>query len=150
MTYQIIYSSEAATPMQTDELEDLLEQARISNAENGITGALVYADGIFLQILEGDQGALQALMARICRDLRHEGVTVVRQGEIAAAMFTDWNMAYVSATAEQVALWAGFSQTTEMPRVLADIRQDPQQAAMVARSILACLVPETDAPTQPD
>jgi Sensors of blue-light using FAD len=55
VTYQIIYSSEAATPMQTDDLQELLDRSRRSNAAKGITGALIYAEGSFLQILEGDK-----------------------------------------------------------------------------------------------
>ena len=97
MTYQIIYSSESATPMQTDDLEEILGQARRNNAENGITGALVYVDGVFLQILEGDSPTIQQLMAKIATDVRHETMTVLKAGEVSAPMFADWKMAYVSA-----------------------------------------------------
>ncbi len=90
MTYQIIYSSESATPMQTEDLEEILEHARSSNATNGITGALVYVDGVFLQILEGEIDSLQKLMARIAKDVRHETVTVLKEGEVSSATFTDW------------------------------------------------------------
>lgn len=141
MTYQIIYSSESATPMQTDDLEEILERAQISNAENGITGALVYVEGVFLQVLEGDRASLEDLMARISRDVRHDNVTVLREGEVPSAAFSGWDMAYVSATREQVAKWAGLSGTTKMPDVLADIGQDPNHAAKVVKSILAMLAP---------
>ena len=142
MTYQIIYSSEAATPMQINDLEEILEQARSKNAKRGITGALVYVDGVFLQILEGDAGVVLGLMAKITRDVRHETVTVLKRGEIPAAMFNDWNMAYVSATAEQVARWAGLNGTTAIPDVLIDMRNDPVKATQVAQSILSVLANE--------
>jgi len=141
MTYQIIYSSESSTPMQADDLEYLLAHARRHNAEKGITGALVYADGVFLQILEGDSTSVKALMGKILQDVRHETVTVFREGEIAAAVFSDWDMAYVSATPAQVAQWAGLSGAVEIPEILTDIRHDPQRAARVAQSILAYLSP---------
>ena len=143
MTYQIIYSSEAATPMQQDDLEDILEQAHNSNAAQGITGALVYAEGVFLQILEGDRLKVQDLMARILRDLRHENVTVLREGDVACAAFGSWKMAYVSATAEQVAQWAGFSSTTQTPESLAEFGQDAQRTAQFVQSILSVLVSES-------
>lgn len=139
MTYQIIYSSEAATPMQHDDLEEILEQAQISNAAKGITGALVYADGVFLQILEGDRVKVQDLMAGIVRDLRHETVTVLREGEVPCAVFASWTMAYVSATAEQVAKWAGFSTTTQTPESLAEFGQDAHRTAQFVQSILSVL-----------
>ena len=139
MTYQIIYSSESSTPMQMDELEELLEHARGSNAKRGITGALVYVDGVFLQILEGDAETVQNLMAKISRDVRHETVTVLKKGEISSTTFRDWSMAYVSATSEQIAHWVGLSGTTTVPEILCDMRQDPRRATQVAESLLAVL-----------
>ncbi len=141
MTYQIIYSSESSTPMQADDLEYLLANARRKNAAQGITGALVYADGVFLQILEGDSASVKALMATIVQDVRHETVTVFREGEIACAVFSGWEMAYVSATSAEVAQWAGLSGAVAIPEILADIRQDPARVARVAQSILAYLAP---------
>ena len=134
MTYQIIYSSESATPMQQDDLEELLEQAQTHNATRGITGALVYAEGLFLQILEGDRVELQDLMARIVRDVRHETVTVLPR-----AVFAGWTMAYVGATAEQVAKWAGFGTTTQTAQSLAEFGQDAQRTAQFVQRILSVL-----------
>jgi hypothetical protein len=142
MTYQIIYSSESATPMQMDDLEDILERARINNAARQITGALVYVDGTFLQVLEGDAESVKPLMARIAADVRHETVTVLQEAEIAAPVFSDWRMAYVSATPEQVAKWAGLPGTTAIPEILVDLQQDPFKAAQVAQSILSVLSAE--------
>ena len=139
MPYQIIYSSKSATPMQMDDLEEILEGARERNTNAGITGALVYIDGFFLQILEGEARAVEALMARIAKDVRHETVTVLRQGKITTSVFGDWRMAYVSATAEQVAEWAGLSRTTAVPDILADMHSDPMRVTKVTESIIAAL-----------
>ncbi|MCU0919418.1 MAG: BLUF domain-containing protein [Burkholderiaceae bacterium] len=140
MTYQIIYSSKSATPMQMDELEELLEHARTSNAEKGITGALVYVDGVFLQVLEGELDTVRELMEKISKDYRHETVTVLKEGATPAASFSDWEMAYVSATRQQVAEWAGLSGTIAIPEILADMRQDPRRATQLAKSILSVLL----------
>ena len=150
MTYQTIYSSESATPMQMEDLEEILEQARSRNAAKGITGALVYVDGVFLQILEGDTKVVQDLMAKISRDVRHETVTVLKQGEIPHAVFSDWKMAYVSATAEQVAQWAGLSGSTAIPDILDDMRNDPFKATQVAQSILSVLTSEPKPESMPE
>lgn len=139
MTYQIIYSSESATPMQMDDLEEILVQARRNNARNGITGALVYVDGVFLQILEGESPTVQQLMAKISTDVRHETITVLKERVVPVAMFADWKMAYVSATAAQVAKWAGLSEVTAIPDVVTDMRQAPDTATRVAQSILSVL-----------
>jgi hypothetical protein len=148
MPYQVIYSSAATTPLQQEDLHDLLTQARRSNARSGITGALAYVDGCFLQVLEGQAEAVQALMARITTDLRHETLTVLQAGEIAAPAFTDWQMAYVSATAAQIAEWAGLSARTELPETLEALRRDREKTMQVSKSILAMLMDEA-APDEP-
>ena len=145
MTYQIIYSSEAATPMQTDDLQELLDHARHSNATKGITGALVYAEGIFLQILEGEKVLLQDLMAKIRRDVRHEIVSVLREGEVPTAIFSSWKMAYVSATPKQVAKWAGVSAANDTTESLSETAEEQNRTAQFAQDILSLLVADDTA-----
>ena len=140
MPYLIVYSSEAATPMQTGDLEELLDHARRSNAANGITGALVYAEGLFLQILEGDNARVRALMARIRRDVRHGGVSILREGEVAAATFGSWKMAFVSATPQQVAKWAGLSAANGTIESPSDAAEEQRRTAQFAQDILSLLV----------
>ena len=129
--------------MQLEDLEDILEQAQSRNAENQITGALVYVDGSFLQVLEGEQESVETLMQVISRDLRHETIAILQAGEIPSAAFADWKMAYVSATPEQVARWAGLSSETRLPELWEDIRQEPRRATQVARSLLSVLTDRT-------
>jgi hypothetical protein len=140
LTYQIIYSSEAATPMQTDDLQELLEHSRRSNGAKGITGALIYAEGMFLQILEGDKVRLQGLMTKIRRDLRHESVFVLREGEVPAAIFGSWKMAYVSATPKQLAKWVGLNTADDTTESLSEIDEEHNRTAQFAQDILSLLV----------
>jgi hypothetical protein len=49
-------------------------------------------------------------------------------------------MAYVGATTEQVARWAGLSEAASLPEVWNDIRQDHSRVARVAEGILSVLV----------
>ena len=140
MTYQIIYSSASSTPMEQEALDGLLAHAQRGNDQKGITGALVYVDGFFLQILEGEQAGVQRLMQRIAGDVRHETVTILQEGPISSAAFSDWKMAFVSATPAQVAEWAGLSAHTRVPDVLRDMRQDRTVATQVAKRILSVLL----------
>lgn len=125
--------------MQTEDLQELLDHSRRSNAANGITGALVYEEGIFLQILEGDQDLLNDLMAKIRQDVRHESVIVLQEGEVPAAVFGGWKMAYVSATAKQVAMWAGISIANDATESLTDTVDEQNRTAQFAQDILSLL-----------
>jgi Sensors of blue-light using FAD len=126
--------------MQTDDLHELLEHARRSNAAKGITGALIYADGTFLQILEGDKGLLQDLMARIRRDVRHESVVVLRESEVPTAIFGSWKMAYVSATPKQIAKWVGLNAADHTVESLSETVEEQNRTMQFAQDILALLV----------
>jgi hypothetical protein len=110
----------------------------------------VYVEGVFLQFLEGDKARVQELMGKIAKDVRHETVTVLRETEQSAPVFGDWKMAYVSATAEQMAKWAGLSQTATLPEVVGDLQEDPLRAAQVAQSILGLLTTGNASPVKGD
>jgi Sensors of blue-light using FAD len=126
--------------MQTDDLQELLEHARRSNAAKGITGALIYAEGTFLQILEGDKGLLQDLMARIRRDVRHESVVVLRESEVPVAIFGSWKMAYVSATPKQIAKWVGVNAANDTAESLSETVEEQNRTVQFAQDILSLLV----------
>lgn len=126
--------------MQTGDLEELLAHARRSNAAKGITGALVYAEGIFLQILEGDKVRVQDLMAKIRRDVRHGGVIILRESEVPAGIFGSWKMAYVGATSQQVAKWAGLSIVNGTAESLSEAAEEQSRTAQFAQDILSLLV----------
>ena len=80
-----------------------------------------------------------ALMARISRDLRHEAVTVLQEGEVPSARFSDWTMAYIGATPEQVADWLCLPGTTPVPDLFDGMRRDASRLEGVAQSVLSVL-----------
>jgi hypothetical protein len=75
-------------------LNAILFDARRCNACDGITGALVCRDDLFLQLLEGPEAAVEAAYARIRRDDRHVEVRPLVRRMIAddARMFGAWAM----------------------------------------------------------
>ena len=142
MTYQIIYSSQAKTPLSMADLEEILVDARAGNERCQVTGVLVYVDGVFLQILEGEEGVLRGLMRSISADARHTDVKVFHEAEAGHRIFPDWRMACLSATPQQMAVWAGLEGTApSIESVLEGIRRNPRHVPQVVESILRALVP---------
>ncbi len=141
MTYQLIYSSQATAPMSVNDLEEILVDARAGNEKRNVTGALVYVDGVFVQVLEGEKATVLSLMRSIGKDSRHTSVKVFHEGEIDSPMFGSWRMAYLSATPEQMAVWAGLDGTAPIESILKDIHREPGHAAQVAETILRALAP---------
>ena len=139
MLYQLVYSSQATQPMTATDLEKILVDARVGNETRNVTGVLIYVDGVFFQILEGDQDAIAALMKSIARDSRHSSVKIISENPADERAFGSWRMAYLDATPEQMSLWAGLPGTTTIDAILEVVERHPQGIAQVARGILEAL-----------
>jgi Sensors of blue-light using FAD len=94
--YEIIYVSLASRDLPAEELVQLLDKARAHNAAQGITGMMVYHRREFMQLLEGEQAAVQALYDRIASDPRHQQLRKIWDGPIRERGFSDWGMAFVA------------------------------------------------------
>jgi hypothetical protein len=92
--HQLIYVSAARKPFSADELAALLETSRKNNESGGLTGLLLYDQGSFLQLLEGDEKVVRETFHRIEKDPRHHRVMIVHQGARAERNFPRWSMGY--------------------------------------------------------
>lgn len=96
LTIRLLYSSAAAVGMTYGALAELMAQAQDRNSAHGITGMLCYGSGRFLQALEGDRTAVNALYHRIATDKRHRACQLISVEEIAARDFPEWSMKVVN------------------------------------------------------
>lgn len=93
--YTLIYTSKAIKSFSIDELDQLLERARLFNQSHEITGMLVHLSGAFIQALEGPEKLVSGLFSgRISNDGRHDQIEVVAQGPIQERKFGEWRMAF--------------------------------------------------------
>ena len=65
MLYQLFYSSISARKMMKSHLYMILRQARLNNELSNVTGLLVFVDGLFLQVLEGEESAVKNIFENI-------------------------------------------------------------------------------------
>jgi Sensors of blue-light using FAD len=93
---QLIYASAGKKAFTDRDLTELLAKARIRNAAIGITGLLLYRNGSFLQILEGEPGTTQAVFDRIGRDPRHERLLLLHRGTTEQRNFSEWRMGFAN------------------------------------------------------
>jgi len=94
---QLIYMSRFA---ESDEaqLHAILAASRKNNAKDQITGMLLYCNGHFLQILEGDKNAVTSTFERIRDDPRHHGVFQLDALVVQQRQFGDWAMGFKKLT----------------------------------------------------
>lgn len=82
------------------EVARILAQSRRNNARDQVVGALHFADGCFLQCLEGPAAAVTAVLQRVAGDRRHTDLKVLREQSIRAPGFRAWSMKFVPAAAD--------------------------------------------------
>lgn len=143
MLIQSVYTSAAIQPMPKSKLYKILVDSRVSNKLAGVTGLLVYVDGTFLQVLEGEQEIVSTLLEKISKDRRHKDVNVVYKIGIERRTFDAWQMAYVSASTKELATWAGLSSTTSLESTLKTLESEPNRFPSVLLKLLLA-IPEKD------
>lgn len=92
--YYLIYRSVATEQPTKESLARLLELARDANAKRAITGMLLYQNGRYMQMLEGEEAAVRELFGKIAADSRHRLVKEVASGTMARRHFEDWSMGF--------------------------------------------------------
>lgn len=97
---RITYLSEETAPFSPEALLGLLTQCHANNPRRGLTGLLVYGNGTFLQSLEGEVAAVDALMEKIARDPRHQNLRMLRRESITERLHADWSMGFERLTDE--------------------------------------------------
>ena len=91
---QLLYVSNTAPEISLGELDNVLISSRRNNALLGITGLLLFIDGGFLQILEGEERAVRELYTHISSDPRHWNPRLMLDREIPGRAFPDWSMGF--------------------------------------------------------
>jgi hypothetical protein len=85
--YHLVYISQAQENMTLTTLVVLLMQARTLNERHDVTGTLVYGDGQFMQVMEGEEAVVKDLYARVAQDARHYNVRTLAEGPLATRSF---------------------------------------------------------------
>ena len=114
MPHHLIYLSRATQPFSDANLLDLLTQARSYNASQDISGLLVYGNGQFLQVLEGEEAPVRALYEHIRRDPRHRDAVTFADKDIPARAFAGWGMAFQPVSAAQFEQLVGYLAPAEL------------------------------------
>ena len=128
---QMIYTSEARTKFSPAELQDLLLTARRNNDRDAITGMLLYEDGTFLQVLEGENDVVEATYQRIAADKRHHRIMLIARFEVDHRSFHDWEMGFFDASGGKLLQLPGYSNFLSKRSVELENLEDGDKAMEV-------------------
>ncbi len=90
---QLVYTS-YPDKLTEKEINSILYQSRISNAEKGITGILLRIENLFLQILEGEEEIVCGLFQKIKNDRRHRHCIMFSKTSLQVRQFSKWALDY--------------------------------------------------------
>ncbi len=111
-------------------LSSILEASTRNNKPIGLTGALIFDDQWFLQILEGEREVVWRKFERIRDDERHANVVVAEVAEVSDRTFGNWWMGLATRNAKTEHVFARFLKS--------GARLDPP--SMSAADMLALVV----------
>lgn len=111
---RVAYFSRNAMRMSREgaiaEVDRILESAQRNNALRDVTGALIFNNGAFAQVLEGPGPAVEDVFNTIQMDDRHHDITVLQSDWVEERMFPNWSMGFAGRDAIAAADYAGIAE----------------------------------------
>ena len=95
MLTRLLYVSKPVGPITTFVTSSILEVCSVNNKKAEITGVLCQGSGIYMQVIEGQRSAINALYSRIISDKRHNQIELLSFEEVGQRRYSHWSMALV-------------------------------------------------------
>lgn len=96
MLVRLLYASRAKKAPTPDEIEGILSEGRAHNAALGLTGILCWSGDVFMQVIEGGRGPVNAVYRQIAADARHTDVVLLSYEQLVERRFGGWTMGQVN------------------------------------------------------
>ncbi|RYE23739.1 MAG: BLUF domain-containing protein [Sphingobacteriaceae bacterium] len=87
---------------QPETLKEMLVSFRQNNEINHITGMMLFSNGSFLQVLEGEDDKIDSLIKKIKKDNRHHSIVQLAEGSITERNFGKWSMSFKAISPEML------------------------------------------------
>lgn len=90
---RLTYISNFSKSLTKKEIENIATISQTNNSREGITGVLLSCNGIFFQILEGDEENIDRLYEKILKDDRHNQILCLKSElSVTKRRFPEWSM----------------------------------------------------------
>ena len=121
----LVYVSKATKEFEQNELVFLLEQSRIRNKRQSVTGMLLYGGGNFIQVLEGEQKDVDEVYSSIVCDERNWGNILLIRESIDVRTFPNWSMGFRALSEKDLIPVEEFSEFMTQNMYPEDIAKKP-------------------------
>ncbi len=139
MFERLVYVSRAAPGIEGRDCYDIIRVAHNRNSQYGLTGALLFLDGDFIQVLEGEVHRVRERYKIIAADSRHTDVDLRQAVACDELLFSGEWMALRSQAEIDPAVMARFNYQRGLPA-------DQFSGARIIEFVQACCNSNADAP----
>ncbi|KAA1243276.1 BLUF domain-containing protein [Aquimarina sp. RZ0] len=91
----LCYVSTTNPELSDAEIQELLDFVKQNNRHQNFTGVLMYSDGNFFQVLEGEKKEVSIMFEKIKLDSRHHSMIMIFDREITKSSFTNYDTAFM-------------------------------------------------------
>jgi hypothetical protein len=100
--FQLAYLSKASPGFnEIADIDEILKVARSRNKGAEVTGIMIYREGWFVQLLEGDAEKVKQIYGSIASDIRHRNLSLLVRQRSPERIFPDWSMAFYRLDAKE-------------------------------------------------
>lgn len=97
MRYAIVYVSSALKDLEESEIKTILAKSVVWNNSHDLTGILLFSEGNFFQVIEGEESAIKDLYESIKQDPRHHNVLQIFGKEIHRDAYDGYKADFIAA-----------------------------------------------------
>lgn len=123
--HSLVYVSTATSLLSKEDLVKLLTKSMEKNRRLNVTGMLLYKEGNFLQLIEGECKVVTALFDEIKVDPRHYDAIVLLNEETGTRLFADWSMGFRNLDDTDLNVMPGYSKYMNTPLVAESFGNNP-------------------------
>lgn len=119
--YKLVYLSHA-TPSFNEkvDLPEILEKSRKNNTGVNVSGLLLYTNGLFIQLLEGEEKDVNKTYTKIVKDHRHSDAVIIAKKTEEERSFENWSMGYIAPTESEINEMESFVKETDFEEFLGE------------------------------
>ena len=96
MRLAICYVSNSSLELSAAQIQELLSETQYLNNKNNIKGLLLFSDGNFFQVIEGETAKVNNLWQKIKKDDRHKSIIKIFEEKITTPPFDGFLCDYIA------------------------------------------------------
>lgn len=91
---RVTYLSAESYKLSSEDLLTILEKCNENNPLLGLTGMLIYGNGMFIQSIEGEEEIVKNTISKISSDARHKDFKILSEEITEQRLYDEFNMGF--------------------------------------------------------